>query len=133
MKERVNYEMTEADLEKLIEASKPTPCIMIGSYVPPTPQENANIAWARLGEKMGFDPMTVQPILGKCERFFSAVPVEGEDEQDIESTRSDVADALVKAAEKVVLAIDEAQIVWILDAGKKLKAALAAYRGEVNE
>ena len=48
-------------------------------------------------------------------------------------TRADLADALVEAAEKVVLAIDEAQIVWILDAGKKLKAALAAHRGEVNE
>ena len=79
MKERVNYEMTEADLKKLIEASKPTPCIMIGSYVSPTPQENANMAWAKLGKKMGFDPMTVQPIPGKSERFFSAVPVEGEE------------------------------------------------------
>ena len=44
--------------------------------------------------------------------------------------RLDLADALAEAAEKVVLAIDEAQIVWILDAGKKLKAALAAYKGE---
>lgn len=79
MKERVNYEMTEADLKKLIEASKPTPCMMIGSYVTPTPQENANMAWAKLGKKMGFDPMTVQPIPGKSERFFSAVPVEGEE------------------------------------------------------
>jgi len=52
---------------------------------------------------------------------------------EIEYTRADLTDALVKAAEKVVLAIDEAQIVWILDAGKKLKAALAAHRGEVNE
>ena len=43
---------------------------------------------------------------------------------------ADLTDALVEAVEKVVLAIDEAQIVWILDAGKKLKAALAAYKGE---
>ena len=49
---------------------------------------------------------------------------------EIEYTRADLTDALVVAAEKVVLAIDEAQIVWILDAGKKLKAALAAYRGK---
>jgi hypothetical protein len=51
-------------------------------------------------------------------------------EDDVEYTRADLPDALAEAAEKVVLAIDEAQIVWILDAGKKLKAALAAYRGE---
>jgi hypothetical protein len=41
-----------------------------------TPQENANKAWQRLGEKMGFDYMTVQPIPGKGQRHFTAV--EGE-------------------------------------------------------
>ena len=51
-------------------------------------------------------------------------------EDDIPYVPADLTDALVEAVEKVVLAIDEAQIVWILDAGKKLKAALAAYKGE---
>lgn len=51
-------------------------------------------------------------------------------EDDKGYVTADLTDALVEAAEKVVLAIDEAQIVWILDAGKKLKAALAAYKGE---
>lgn len=75
---RTNYEMTEDDLKELLDACKPTPVIMIGNYVPASPQENANRAWARLGEKMGFDSDTVRPIPGKGNRFFAAVPSETE-------------------------------------------------------
>lgn len=73
---RTNYEMTEADLQAILDACKPVPAIMVGGYSPPSPQENANAAWRELGEKMGFDAMTVQPIPGKGSRFFSAVPTE---------------------------------------------------------
>ena len=38
-----------------------------------TPQENANKVWQHLGEKMGFDYMTVQPIPGKGQRHFTAL------------------------------------------------------------
>jgi hypothetical protein len=38
---------------------------------PRSQQENANEAWRRLGEKLGFDYMTVRPN-GKGDRFFSA-------------------------------------------------------------
>ena len=69
---RREYEMSEEDLEQLLEAAKPTPCIMIGGVMPRTPQEKANTAWAILGRKMGFKPMTVRPIPGKSNRFFSA-------------------------------------------------------------
>ena len=41
-----------------------------------TLRERANRAWQRLGEKYGFDHMTVRPIQGKGTRFFSAVPSE---------------------------------------------------------
>lgn len=75
---RTNYEMTDADLERILDASKPTPCIMIGNYVPSGPQENANRAWAELGERMGFDYMTVRPIQDKGNRFFTAIPSENE-------------------------------------------------------
>ena len=71
--------MSEADLAALLNACKPTPMIMVGNYTPPGPQENANSAWATLGEKMGFDHMTVRPVDGKGQRFFSAVPSETED------------------------------------------------------
>ena len=73
---RVNYEMTEDELKELLESCKPTSCIMVGAYAPSSPQERANRAWQRLGEKYGFDYMTVRPIQGKGTRFFSAVPSE---------------------------------------------------------
>ena len=73
---RVNYEMTEDELKELLESCKPTSCIMVGAYAPSSPQERANRAWQRLGEKYGFDYMTVRPIQGKWTRFFSAVPSE---------------------------------------------------------
>lgn len=78
---RVNYEMSEADEKELLDACKPVICIMVGGYAPRSPQENANAAWRRLGEKMGFDFMTVRPIQGKGTRFFSAVPSETEDQK----------------------------------------------------
>ena len=52
---RVDYEMTENDLQEILDACKPQPVMKIGSYVTKSPQEYANMAWQRLGEKMGFD------------------------------------------------------------------------------
>lgn len=75
---RTNYEMTEVDLAAILEACKPVPYMVIGGRAPSSPQENANRAWQRLSEKMGFDHMTVMPIVGKGNRFFSAVPSENE-------------------------------------------------------
>ena len=73
---RTNYEMSEENLKGLLDACKSVPVMMIGSYTPSSPQENANTAWRSLGEKMGFDSMTVQPIQGRGQRFFSAIPNE---------------------------------------------------------
>jgi hypothetical protein len=72
----VNYEMTEADLEEILNACKSVPLIMVGGMGPSSPQENANRAWKKLGDKMGFDHMTVQPRQGFGNRFFTAVPNE---------------------------------------------------------
>lgn len=88
---RTNYEMTEEDLETILDSCKPTPCMLIGNYTPSTPQENANNAWQALGNKMGFDHMTVRPIEDKGQRFFSAVPSETEKQR---------ADRLKEDAEK---------------------------------
>ena len=78
---RTNYEMTKEDLAKLLNACKSTPVMMIGGTTGRTPQENANTAWEILGEKMGFDHMTVRPISGKSTEFFSAVPSETESQK----------------------------------------------------
>lgn len=75
---RTEYEMTEADLSKLMEAFKPVPYMVIGGHEPRSQQDNANAAWAELGKHMGFDGSTVRPIAGKGNRFFSAVPSENE-------------------------------------------------------
>ena len=76
MNPRTNYEMTQEDLDTLLNACKRTPCMKIGTSVGSSPQENANRAWAALGTKMGFDSMTVQPDQNKGMKFFSAVPSE---------------------------------------------------------
>lgn len=70
---RIDYEMTNIDLDTLLEEVKPVPMIMLQCGTPPSAQERANAAWAALGLKMGFDPMTVRPN-GKGDRFFSAMP-----------------------------------------------------------
>ena len=71
--ERKEYEMTQADLDKILNACNPVPYMVFGGRPPRSPQENANDAWAELGRRMGFDHMTVRPT-GRGDRFFSAVP-----------------------------------------------------------
>lgn len=66
------FEMTEEQLEKLLEASKPVPYMIFGGREPTSPQENANRAWAALGKEMGFDPMTVRPYGRDNQRMFTA-------------------------------------------------------------
>ena len=71
---RRQYEMTEAQLARLLEACRPVPLIMLQLGMPRSPQERANDAWAELGAEMGFQPMTVKPT-GQGDRFFTAEPV----------------------------------------------------------
>ena len=73
---RENFEMTQEDLDELLSCMKPVPMIMLQCGEPPSQQERANNAWERLGTKMGFDHMTVEPI-GRGDRFFSAVVLDG--------------------------------------------------------
>lgn len=72
---RKQYEMTTDQLKDLLESCKPVPAIMLQCGPSPSVQENANAAWRRLGEVMGFDHMTVQPS-GQGDRFFTAEPKE---------------------------------------------------------
>lgn len=75
---RTEYEMTPEDLATLMEAMQPVPMIMLQCGNPPSQQENANRAWAALGQKMGFDSDTVRPIEGRGNLFFTAIPSETE-------------------------------------------------------
>lgn len=71
---RKTYTMTEKQFEAIVEASKPTTVMYLSGGIPMggTPQENANRAWAKLGEELGFDAMSVRP--GASQKEFTAEP-----------------------------------------------------------
>ncbi len=69
---RKEYELTEEQLTTLLEACRAVPAIMLQCGAPASPQENANVAWRRLGKELGFEPMTVKPVAGRGDRFFTA-------------------------------------------------------------
>ena len=70
---KIEYEMTEEDLKEILEACRPVPAIALQCGMPPSSQEMANMAWEKLGNKMGFDFMTVEPT-SKGNRIFLAEP-----------------------------------------------------------
>ena len=75
MTERKTFRMTEADYDALIEhinIARNRPLIAINTGMPRSVQQMANEAWAALGERMGFDAMTVEP--GGDRLTFTAVP-----------------------------------------------------------
>ena len=65
--------MTEEDLKEILEACRPVPAIALQCGMPPSRQEMANMAWEKLGNKMRFDFMTVEPT-NKGDRIFLAEP-----------------------------------------------------------
>lgn len=76
MSARVQFTMSAAQLERLMDASKPTPAMWIGGP-PSTPQENANRAWQQLADELGFAWDTVVPVAGAGPETFAAVPRTG--------------------------------------------------------
>ena len=74
MTERREFKMTTADYDALLAAMRPVPLIMVHCGPDPSRQERANRAWQALGDKMGFDGMTVKPVPDKSGHFFTAVP-----------------------------------------------------------
>lgn len=71
---RKEFEMSQAQLDALMDACKPVPMMMLQCGTPSSPQENANAAWQRLGVELGFKHMTVGPVIGKGSLFFTAEP-----------------------------------------------------------
>lgn len=70
------YQMTEVQYQKIMDACRPVPYMVIGGMEPRSPQENANDAWMALATELGFIWDTVRPIPGKSSYFFSAEPME---------------------------------------------------------
>jgi len=81
---RKEFEMTEEQYSKIIEACRPVPYMIIGGIGPRSPQENANMAWEDLGRKLGFNPLSVQPVEGKNGRFFTAETAEEHDKNHVD-------------------------------------------------
>lgn len=69
---RKEFELTQEQYNRLIEACRPVPYLVFGGIAPRSPQENANAAWCSLGREMGFDGMTVTPVHGKPQTVFEA-------------------------------------------------------------
>jgi predicted TIM-barrel fold metal-dependent hydrolase len=69
---RKEYELSDEQLNKLLEASRPVRYMVVGGLEPSSPRENANAEWKRLGEEMGFEYLTVKPVNGKGRKFFTA-------------------------------------------------------------
>ena len=68
---RNEFEMTAEQEAKLLSQMQPVPYMIVGGMEPRSQQENANDAWAALGQELGFDGMTVEPS-SKGQRFFTA-------------------------------------------------------------
>lgn len=111
---RTNYEMTEEDYQKLMEACNPVPYMIIGGSGPRSPQENANTAWKVLGEKMGFDHMSVRPVGNKGRRYFTAIPTETAAQKEIRVARKKDEKRrahIVRVIEKIVDEISKTRLV----------------------
>lgn len=73
MKEIKEFTMTDEQFEKLLDACKPVPMIMLQCGTPKSPQENANAAWEALGDEMGFKYRTVRPASSNPKHFIAEV------------------------------------------------------------
>jgi len=69
---RREYEMSEEQLARILDAGKPVVYMVFGGMPPRSPQQNANDAWAALGRELGFVWDTCEPVPGKGPRFFTA-------------------------------------------------------------
>ena len=70
---RKEFEMSQSQLDAILEACRPRPVMSfsVGMPMGPSAQERANAAWCDLGREMGFDGVTVRPS-GKGDRYFTA-------------------------------------------------------------
>ena len=73
---RKEFELSKEQFDRLIAACQPVPYLVFGGIAPRSPQENANAAWCALGQEIGFDGMTVEPVHGKPDTFFTAEAID---------------------------------------------------------
>ncbi len=66
------YELSEEQLQRLLDAAEATPYIVVGGTEPPSAQDNADAVWQSIAREMGFVWDTVEPAPGKGQRFIVA-------------------------------------------------------------
>lgn len=69
---RKEFKLTDKQYDALLEVCRPVPMIALHCGPILSNQKRVNTAWEALGQEIGFDPMTVQPVDGKNEKHFSA-------------------------------------------------------------
>ena len=69
---RKEFKMSQEQLDTLLDASAPVRMLMLQCGTPRSPRENAEAAWERLGDELGFKFRTVSPVDGKEQLFFTA-------------------------------------------------------------
>ncbi len=69
---RKEFKLTQTQFDVLRKAIRPVPYLALQCGEPASPQERANAAWATLGNEIGFDGMSVEPVQGKGSLFFTA-------------------------------------------------------------
>jgi aromatic ring-opening dioxygenase catalytic subunit (LigB family) len=71
---RKEFELTQEQLDKLMEASKPQPAMYLSGGIPmfEDQQARANCAWRELANELKFDLFSVRPVPGKDTKFFTA-------------------------------------------------------------
>lgn len=58
----MQFTITEEEMQRVLEASKPVPYMVFGGMEPMPPQERANRAWQSIGEAHGVEWMSIRPV-----------------------------------------------------------------------
>lgn len=78
----MQFTITEEEMQRVLDASKPVPYILgTGGVEPTSPQARANAAWQAIGKAHGIDWMSIRPV-NEAARIMSGTAVD---------TRTDVA------------------------------------------
>lgn len=74
---RTEYKMEQSDADSIIASLQAKSIVQAGTPTKAeSPQDRANKVWIKMGERMGFDPATVQPMPQRGMLFFSAIPIQ---------------------------------------------------------
>ncbi len=76
---RKQFQMTKAQLKRLLDACQPVPYMVFGGMPPPDPMIRINAAWREIGREHGCDGSTAQPVSGMGQEHFSAELLPGYD------------------------------------------------------